>query len=97
MKNLNNDERIALAEFVGIISGLYEDTQYTNIEVEETDKKILHSVYDVLDDEYTYPEILIRLIEDDIPVLKKYLDIAWDNGDIEGNYDLQDAMDKITN
>ena len=95
---LNSDERTALAEFVGLIAGIYADdgNQFTDIEVDPEDKKPLEDAYDVLDDDTTYPRINKRLIKGDIPVLKKYLDMAWKNGNMDANYDLQDAMDKIT-
>lgn len=95
---LDSGERQALAEFVGLISGILGDegNQFTDIEVDNDDKKALEDAYDVLDDEHTYPKISKRLIKGDIPVLKKYLNMAWKNGNMDANHDLQDAMDKIS-
>ena len=98
---LDNDERQALSDFVGIICGNLgdqKDQEYLKAVIDPLeDKEILQlrDLHDCLDDSQTYKSINRNIIIDDIPLIKKIYKLADDNNLLGENWDLIDALEKI--
>jgi hypothetical protein len=98
---LEDDERQALSDFIGIICGNLgddnEQTQYKEIIDSLEDKEVLQlrELHDCLDDNETYKSINRNTIIDDITLIKKLYKLADDNDLLDEQWDLIDAFEKI--
>ena len=98
---LEDDERQALSDFIGIVCGNLGD-QKDQEELKSVidpleDKEILQlrELHDVLDDDQTYKSINRNNIIDDIPLIKKLYKLTYDNDLLGEQWDLMDAFEKI--
>ena len=98
---LDEHERHALADFVGIICGnIGEDSErnkYSDLydSLTQKEKDQLSSCHDFLEDDVTYKTVNRNNLKDDIELLKKVLDWAFEHDLLDNQWDLQDAYDKI--
>ena len=96
------EEREALANFVGIICGdLGDDDDFENVDLiiqnlTQAEIEELSNLYNYcLDDEQTYSYVNRTMIIDEIPLLKKIYHIIEKNDLFGEQWDLMDAFDKI--
>ena len=98
---LENNERKALSDFIGIVCGNLgdqEDQEKIKSVIDTLeDKEILQlrDLHDCLDDEQTYKSINRKTIIDDIPLIKKLYKLMDDNNLLDKQWDLMDAFEKI--
>ena len=98
---LEDDERQALADFIGVVCGNLGD-QKDQEELKAVidpleDKEVLQlrELHDCLDDKQTYKSINRNNIIDDIPLIKKLYKLMEDNDLLNEQWDLIDAFEKI--
>ena len=102
---LTPDEREALAEIVGYMTGAISDEynqsfvdslrEYQRV-IPNYELRELDLVYDLLSDEYTYPKITRRIIGDDRQILQDFLQWIDDNDLIDySEWDFQSASEKV--
>ena len=100
---LSDSERDALKEFLGVVTGnLGEESEikkyeglFKSLEDGEFDK--LSDIYDFIEDDRTYPKVTYKNFQqDERQLVKKCFDWAEENGLIDNNYDLMDALEKIS-
>lgn len=98
---LKQYERSELGNVIGFITGNIGDEDdiapYKDLKdsLSKKELKQLDNLFDLLDDEETWPKINKRIIKDDIPLIIKCLDWADEEDLIGNNWDLMDAYDKI--
>ena len=98
---LENNERQALSDFIGIVCGNLGDQKdqegLKSVIDPLEDKEILQlrDLHDCLDDEQTYKSINRKTIIDDIPLIKKIYKLMNDNNLLDEQWDLMDAFEKI--
>ena len=98
---LEDDEREALSDFIGIVCGNLgdqEDQEELKAVIDSLeDKEILQlrDLHDCLDDDQTYKSINRNNIIDDIPLIKKIYKLLIDNDLLNEQWDLIDALEKI--
>ena len=102
---LNDSERKALASVVGVLSKNLSDDEMEEIlaplmkELTPDEIKQLNSLYDTLEDEWTWNEVTSPMIEDDFDLIVKI--IEWmDNNDAwsyNNDYELLNILDEINN
>lgn len=98
---LKQYERSELGNVIGFITGNIGDEEdtapYKDLKdsLSKKELKQLDKLFDLLDDEETWPKINKRIIKDDIPLIIKCLDLADEEDLIGNNWDLMDAYDKI--
>ena len=102
---LNDSERKALASVVGVLSKNLNDDEMEEIlaplmkELTPDEIKQLNSLYDTLEDEWTWNEVTSPMIEDDFDLIVKI--IEWmDNNDAwsyNNDYELLNILDEINN
>ena len=73
---LTDSERDALHSFIDIITDNSEETQSLKDTLSDEEMKQLEQIYAILDDDYVYPVVKIKVFKDDIPLLVKILDWA---------------------
>lgn len=99
---LNNDQRNALAECIGIALGnLGEDEDISQYKkfidlLSDNEKKNLDSLYDMIDNDEDYKYISNRNIQkEEIDILVKLYNYCNDNELLDNNWDLIDAFEMI--
>ena len=99
---LDDNERDALKEFLGIVTGnIGEESEikkyeglFKSLGDGEFDK--LSDIYDFIEDDRTYPKVTYKNFQqDERQLVKKCIDWAEENDLIDNNYDLMDAAEKI--
>ena len=98
---LEKYERMALADFVGILCGnIGEDSERKPYKalidsLTPEEMKQLSLCHDCLDDTETYKAVNRNNLKDDIKLLNKVLEWAWERDLMDENWDLQDAYGKL--
>lgn len=98
---LEDDERQALSDFVGVVCGNLGDDEDQNElkdvinELDNDEISQLKYLHDLLDNNQTYKSINRNMIIDDIPLIKKLYKLMDDNDLLDENWDLIDALEKI--
>lgn len=98
---LEQDEREALAEFMGILCGnIGDEDEFKPMKViadqlSEQELEQVSELADFLDDTYTYKAVNNSTLKDDIELIKKIYNIAVDNDLLDEQWDLMDAFEKI--
>lgn len=98
---LEDDERRALADFIGIVCGNLgdqkdqEELKAVIDSLEDKEVLQLRDLYDCLDDTQNFKSINKNIIIDDIPLIKKIYQLANDNDLLDEQWDLIDAFEKI--
>ena len=98
---LEDDERQALSDFVGVVCGNLGDDEDQNElkdvinELDNDEISQLKYLHDLLDNNQTYKSINRNMIIDDIPLIKKLYKLMDDNDLFDENWDLIDALEKI--
>lgn len=98
---LEDDERQALSDFVGVVCGNLGDDEDQNElkdvinELDDDEISQLKYLHDLLDNDQTYKSINRNMIIDDIPLIKKLYKLMDDNDLLDENWDLIDALEKI--
>ena len=98
---LEDDERQALSDFVGVVCGNLGDDEDQNElkdvinELDNDEISQLKYLHDLLDNNQTYKSINRNMIIDDIPLIKKLYKLMNDNDLLDENWDLIDALEKI--
>lgn len=83
--------------FFGLITGsLGGDNPYEDIKLTPDEVNQLNQLYDVVSDEHTYPKINRSIVKDDIPLIKKVMDMCNNNNLFDDEWDLIDTYEKIT-
>lgn len=98
---LEDDERQALSDFVGVVCGNLGDDEDQNElknvinELDNDEISQLKYLHDLLDNNQTYKSINRNMIIDDIPLIKKLYRLMDDNDLLDEQWDLIDALEKI--
>ena len=97
-----DDERAAVADLVGFLTGAIGETadikkysEYWDV-LSNDEQEQMHELYDVLDNEYNWPVINRNNIKDDIELLANFLNWVDENdlwGDVE--YEGISALEKL--
>lgn len=101
---LTYDERMSLAEVIGYITRNIGDektiieynVKFSNLELSLDDFEQLNSLYDILDNDVTYPVINKKLIKNDIELIKRILIYIDENSMFDTSYELYDILEKIS-
>lgn len=95
---LTDNEREALAEFVGILCGHIENKDITDaIEVDIDKKDRLMDAYDLLEDKITYPNINHKVFKNEYKVVREYVLYADEKRLFERDPDMLDVVEKFRN
>lgn len=98
---LNDDERNSLCSIIGIMLGNEGDDEEIKSfkdfkdSLSKDEINQFDDLYNVLNNNETYPKISYRLIKDDVQLIHKFSNWLDDNDMIGENWDLMDALDKI--
>lgn len=89
---LNNDERLALSEFIETI--ISDKNDIWN-DLSKSEQEELDEIYDVLTDTETYRKVTYHQLSSDLDLLNKIYHSAKDNDLLGSQWDLIDAFEKI--
>ena len=100
---LDDGERDALGTLIGVLCGsLGDDEDEKEVkpikdELSNDEINQLSDLFDFLDDKQTYKKVNRNNIKDDIPLIIKIYNIMYEKDLFGENWDLIDALEKITN